>query len=137
MRNLQLYAQAAPTGETGKTAPQTVAQPTKGTPQAPPPKGGMGTLLLPIILIAVFYFLLIRPQQKREKERQKQLKALKKGDKVLTRGGILALVVDVKQEEGVAKVKIADGVKVDVSINAIEAVNPASDDLKPQAGAKK
>ncbi len=85
--------------------------------------GGMSSLLLPILLIVVFYFILIRPQQKKEKQRQTMLKALNKGDKILTRGGIWGIVVNVK-EDGNAIVKIAENTKIEVAINAIELVNP-------------
>lgn len=82
----------------------------------------LSSFALPVLMIVVFYFLLIRPQQKREKERQKQLKALEKGDKVLTRGGIFGTIVGLKPEENVAIVKIADDVKVEVSIATLENV---------------
>lgn len=74
----------------------------------------------------VFYFLLIRPQQKREKERQKQLKALEKGDKVLTRGGIFGTIVGLKPEENVAMVKIADDVKESLIATLENVVNKAN-----------
>lgn len=54
---------------------------------------------LPLILIfAVFYFLLLRPQQKRQKERNAMLGALKKGDKVITIGGMHGTIVDLSEE---------------------------------------
>ena len=53
-------------------------------------------MLLPfVILIAVFYFLLIRPQQKRAKQHKAMLEALKKGDQVLTTGGLVGRIVDI------------------------------------------
>ena len=54
------------------------------------------SMLLPfVILIAVFYFLLIRPQQKRAKQHKAMLEALKKGDQVLTTGGLVGRIVDI------------------------------------------
>jgi len=50
--------------------------------------GGMGAMLFPIALIAIFYFLLIRPQQKKAKEHRAMLSALKKGDKIISSGGL-------------------------------------------------
>lgn len=129
-------AQAAPVPviTPGSTPAAPAAAPAAGTtattaaPGAKPAaqQGDMSSALssfaLPVLMIVVFYFLLIRPQQKREKERQKQLKALEKGDKVLTRGGIFGTIVGLKPEENVAIVKIADDVKVEVSIATLENV---------------
>jgi len=62
---------------------------------------------LPIILLfAIFYFLIIRPQQKAQKEHQKMLESLKKGDKIVTNGGLIAEVV--KPEEDFIKIKLND-----------------------------
>jgi len=59
--------------------------------------GGLLQLLMPIVLMfAVFYFLLIRPQQKRAKQRQAMLNNLQKGDHVITSGGFLGRIVDVE-----------------------------------------
>lgn len=108
---------------TAKTTATTVA-PTGGAAPAAQPdmSSALSSFALPILLIVVFYFLLIRPQQKREKERQKQLKALEKGDRVLTRGGIFGTIVGLKPEENLAIVKIADDVKVEVSITTLDNV---------------
>lgn len=66
---------------------------------------------LPLILIfAIMYFLLIRPQQKKMKEHQKMVAALRKGDQVITQGGVIGKVAHVADDE--LKVEIADGVKV-------------------------
>lgn len=67
------------------------------------PAGGgqenMFASLMPFILIfVVFYFLLIRPQQKKQKEHQKMLEGLKKGDAVITAGGILGRIIEVKED---------------------------------------
>jgi len=75
----------------------------------------MGALIqfAPLILIfVVFYFLLIRPQQKRMKEHREMVAALSKGDEVVTAGGIVGKVV--KVDEGELQVEIATGVKVRV-----------------------
>jgi len=62
---------------------------------------------LPLILLfGIFYFLIIRPQQKQQKEHQAMLEALKKGDKILTTGGIYAGIV--KVEEDFIKIKLND-----------------------------
>ena len=66
---------------------------------APQNAPGIGGILLPMVLMMViFYFLLIRPQTKREKERKKMVEALKNGDSVVTRGGIVGSVQSVKND---------------------------------------
>ena len=69
------------------------------------------------LLFAVFYFILIRPQQKRQKEHQRLLENLKKGDKVVTTGGIQGTIVALT--DNVVTVEIADKVKVKVGRNYI------------------
>lgn len=79
--------------------------------------GGLAlvTQIAPLLLIfAVFYFLLIRPQQKKQKEHREMLKALKRGDRVLTAGGIIAKVVTVKEGVDEVEVEIAPNVRVSV-----------------------
>lgn len=51
-----------------------------------------------ILMVVVFYFILIRPQQKKAKELAEQIKSLKKGDKVLTNGGIIGVVISVREK---------------------------------------
>jgi preprotein translocase subunit YajC len=74
----------------------------------------MLTSLLPlVVLFAIFYFLVIRPQQKQAKTHKEMIANLKKGDKVITNGGIICEVV--KPEEDFIKVKLNDDVVVKVS----------------------
>jgi preprotein translocase subunit YajC len=69
---------------------------------------------VPLILIfVIMYFLLIRPQQKRAKEHKSMVEALRRGDQVLTQGGIIGKVSKVK-EDGEIEVEIAEGVRVRV-----------------------
>ena len=78
--------------------------------------------LLPLAFIfVIFYFLLIRPQQKRQKEHQQLLANLKTGDKVVTSSGIHGLIANVKDTTFL--VKIADNVKIEVDKNAIASVS--------------
>ncbi len=77
--------------------------------------GGMGGLesLLPLVLIfVVFYFLLIRPQQKKQKQHRQMLEALRRGDRVVTAGGIIGTITKASETE--LTVEITDGVKVKV-----------------------
>ncbi|WP_156209651.1 preprotein translocase subunit YajC [Pseudorhodobacter wandonensis] len=86
--------------------------------------GAMGavTSLMPLILIfAIMYFLLIRPQQKKLKDHKAMVEALRRGDQVLTQGGIVGKVVKVA-EDGIIEVEIADGVKVKVVKHTIAQV---------------
>ena len=74
---------------------------------------GNATQFLPLVLIfVVFYFLLIRPQQKRAKEHQGMLSKLATGDEVVTTGGILGRITEVG--DGFVTVEIADGVRIKV-----------------------
>ena len=70
-----------------------------------------------IVIFGIFYFLVIRPQQKRAKEHEAKLTALKKDDKIITTGGIYGTIVAVR--EGVLEVKIADNVKVQLARSAV------------------
>ena len=77
---------------------------------------------LPIVLIfVIFYFLLIRPQQKKMKDHRAMVEALRRGDQVVTSGGIVAKVSKV-QEDGMVEVEIAEGVKVKVIKHTITQV---------------
>ena len=82
---------------------------------APMAQGSPFASLLPLVLIFfVFYFLLIKPQQRRMKEHQAMLGALKKGDKVVTGGGIIGKVTKVAGDGDTVSVEIASGVEVTV-----------------------
>ena len=100
--------------------------------------GGFGGIeaLLPLVLIfVVFYFLLIRPQQKKMKQHKEMLGAIRRGDKVVTGGGIVGAVTKVVDDNEVT-VEIADGVKVRVHRELISSVisktEPVKDDKKSE-----
>ena len=81
---------------------------------------------LPLIIIAVlFYFLLIRPQQKKQKEHQKLISSIKTGDKVVTSAGIHGIVSNVK--EHTILLKVADNVKIEMDKAAVTTVTKASE----------
>jgi len=86
-----------------------------GTGGAPGGSDGSGfTALVPLILMfAIFYFLLIRPQQKKAKQHQEMINALKKGDKVITSGGIHGRIASV--DDTTITLEIADKVKIKLS----------------------
>ncbi len=94
---------------------------------APPPQGGapqqnagsglMGMLMLLAPLFIVWYFFLIRPQKKREKEKKQMIESLKKGDKILTIGGIVGKVEQVKDDRVI--IKVADKTNIEILKTAI------------------
>ncbi|SET00274.1 preprotein translocase subunit YajC [Oceanicella actignis] len=84
------------------------------------PMGGFGSFIPLILIFVIFYFFLIRPQQKRAKEHREMLAALRRGDQIITQGGIIAKVVKVKDDE--VEAEIADGVRVRVVKNTIATV---------------
>ena len=88
-------------------------------PQGQDGPGLVSNLVLFGAIIAIFYFMIIRPQQKREKTRQAMLSALKKGDKVVTAGGVHGTIVGL--EEKTLLVQIADNVKVKVDRGSVSA----------------
>ena len=83
--------------------------------------GGFG-LLMPIALIAIMYFLMIRPQMKRAKEHRSMLDKLSKGDEVITSGGIAGTVTDIG--DNFVTLEVADNVRVRVQKGAIGNVLP-------------
>lgn len=114
--------------------------------------GGGGPDLIgffvPLILIfGIMYFLIIRPQQKRMKEHQSMLEALRRGDEVVTAGGLLGKVTRVKEGDEEVEVEISEGVRVRVLKATISAVlsktevaksggEKSGEARKPRAGSK-
>ena len=95
---------------------------------APPsgPGGGLGGFLVPMLLIFVMmYFVMIRPQKKRQTEQQRLVNALKTGDRVVTNAGIHGLISNVKETTVI--VKVADNVKIEMEKSAVTTV------FKPEA----
>ena len=112
---------AAPAASAWAMAPA----PAGGAPQG----GGASTLMsfLPLVVIfVIFYFLLIRPQQKRAKEHKAMVESLKRGDKVVTSSGIYGLV----EQTGTRTVtlKIAENVKIKFDRSAIAAIRADADE---------
>ena len=84
--------------------------------------GGWSALLFPIGLIVVFYFLLIRPQQKKQKDHRQMVEALGAGDEIVTGGGILGKVTEVGDQ--FLTVEIAERISIKVQRHTIAAVLP-------------
>jgi len=89
---------------------------------AAPQSDPFGILLPMLVIFAAFYFLLIRPQQKKQKAHAELVKALSAGDEVLTIGGILGKVTDVS--EHYATVNIAENVDIRIQKSSVSAVVP-------------
>ncbi len=82
---------------------------------------GLGQFVILPVIFGIMYFLLIRPQQKKMKETKAMIEAVRRGDEVLTGGGIIGKVTKVG-EDGVLEVEIAPGVKVKVAKQTIASV---------------
>ncbi|PIE64222.1 MAG: preprotein translocase subunit YajC [Desulfobacterales bacterium] len=99
------------------------------------PGGQQFMSLVPLVLVfAVFYFLLIRPQQKQAKQHQAYLNGLKKGNKVITKGGIYGEIIGLT--DSILTLEIAENVKIKVSRDAI-AGSQVKDDPKASTGKDK
>jgi preprotein translocase subunit YajC len=86
-------------------------------------QGGTLELILPLLLMfGIFYFLLIRPQQKKSKEHKKMIEAIGKGDEIITNGGLLAKISGV--DDNFLTCKIADNVEVKIQRHAVASVLP-------------
>lgn len=95
-------------------------------------EGGALAQFVPLILIfAIMYFLLIRPQQKKIKDHQKMVQALRRGDMVVTQGGIIGKVTKVK-DDGELEVEVADGVRVRVVQTTIAQVISKTEPAKAE-----
>ena len=109
---------------------QAWAQAAGGAPAGGDMLGTLGSLAPMLLIFVVFYFLLIRPQQRKAKQHRALVQALKTGDQVLTSGGLLGVVTQVTNDSEV-KVEIADGVRVRVLRQAItEVINKTAEAAK-------
>ncbi len=92
------------------------------------PLGSMGMVLPFVLVIAIFYFLIIRPQNKKQKETKNMIAAVEKGDKVTTIGGIRGTVDSVK--ENVVTVRVLNDVKIEFNKSALSEVVKDKKNLK-------
>ena len=98
-----------------------------------PAQGGLsGTLVMLVVMFAIFYFMLIRPENKRKKEAEQMRSAVKKGDKITTIGGIVGTVVDVKENKIVLETG-ADQVRIEFEKWAISSNETAAENAKAEA----
>ncbi len=88
-------------------------------PDAPQGGGGIAAFLPFFLIMVIIYFLMIRPQGKKRKEKQNMLGALKKGDKVITIGGIHGTVVGIKNQGKIFVLKIDKNLNININRSAI------------------
>ena len=108
-----------------------MGSPPGGGQGAPGGAGALGMFVPMILIFAIFYFMLIRPQQRKEKERRTMITNLKTGARVLFGGGIYGTVTNVKENAFI--IKIAENVKIEVARSAVTQVLDKGD--KPVDGA--
>ncbi len=100
-----------------------------------PPSQGLGSMIVPFVCIGViFYFLIIRPQSKRQKDLENLVSSLKTGDKVVTSGGIHGIISNVKEGKTLI-LKIADNVKIEIDKSAIAGVEKSAESSAPVVSA--
>ena len=95
-----------------------IAHAAGGFPGGGGPGGGFTAFIPLLLMFGVFYFLLIRPQQKKQRELKEMLNSLKTGDQIVTSGGLYGTIIGFGEDNRV-KVKIAENVKVDIARSAI------------------
>lgn len=94
---------------------------TTQAPMSPCGGGGIESYIPIVLMVGIIYFLMIRPQQKQQKELRKMRDGLKKDDRVVTTGGIHGVISAVKGD--IVTLRVADGVKVDFDRSAIVALD--------------
>ena len=92
----------------------------------------MQFLPLMVIMFAVMYFLIIRPQKQKEKKRQEMITNVRKQDKIVTAGGVHGVVVSVKENEVIVRVDDAKDVKIKVDKSALTSVSVARDEKEEE-----
>ena len=98
-----------------------IAEATTATAPAQPPDA-LASLILPIGLVVLFYFFLIRPQSKRQKEHKQMINELQKGEEVLTSGGILGKITRI--DDNFVTLEVSKDVVINVQRNAVQTVMP-------------
>jgi len=100
---------------------------------APTAAGGLGsTIVMMVVMLGIFYFMLIRPENKRKKEAEQMRSSVRKGDKITTIGGIVGTVVDVKENNIVIETS-ADQVRIEFAKWALSSNETAAENAKAEA----
>ena len=100
----------------------------QANPAAAPSGSPFGMLITMGLIFAIFYFMMVRPQQRKEKERQKTINNMRAGKKVMFAGGLIGTVAEVREHTFL--IEIAPGTKVEVARGAISSV--LDDDTVPK-----
>lgn len=115
---------AAPAASETAAAPAVTATETQpadsAVPAAPQQQGGFGMLMPMLLIFALFYFMLIRPQQRKEKERRKMIDELRAGRKVVFAGGLIGTIAEAKDKTFC--IEIANGVVIEVVRSSVQSV---------------
>lgn len=98
-----------------------IASATSAAPQAAQSDGSFSLIMI-VVIFVLFYFMLIRPQNKRAKEQREMISKLKKGDEIVTSGGILAKVTSL--DEQYIKIALAEGVEITIQRGAVSSMLP-------------
>lgn len=101
--------------------------------QGAPVGGGMSGIIMIVVLIFIFYFFMIRPQQKRQKKLRMEREAMRKGDKVVTAGGIYGRINEIDEKSNTLIIEIDKDVKIRIDRNS---VYPSAEDANAAAQQK-
>lgn len=93
-------------------------------PSAPTGAGGLDMILMIVIFVAIFYFMIFRPQSKRAKEHKALMASMQKGDEVLTNGGLLGKIEKITEDNDYIKVALSEELTVTIKKEYITAVLP-------------
>jgi preprotein translocase subunit YajC len=106
---------------------QVTSAPATNGSQAQPQGSPMSLLVMFVIFIGIFYFIALRPRQKEQKKRDQMLKAIKKYDKVMTIGGIIGTVMEVREDEIIIKVDDNSNTRIKFTRSAIQRIISTAD----------
>ena len=83
---------------------------------------GMNSIIMIVLMIAIFYFFIIRPQSKQQKKIQEARKSMKPGDKIMTAGGIYGTIREINPDNNPVTIEVWEGVKMKVDFNQVYAL---------------
>ena len=92
------------------------------------PSGGMGMFVPMLLILGIFYFMMIRPQQRKEKERRKMIEELRAGAKIVFAGGLMGTIQEATEKT--FKVELCPGVTVEIARSCVSGVVPAEEPKK-------
>ena len=104
------------------------AAPAAPAANAQPAGGGMGMMVPMLLILAIFYFMMIRPQQRKEKERRKMIEELRAGAKIIFAGGLMGTIQEATEKT--FKVELCPGVTVEIARSCVSGVVPAEEPKK-------